>query len=278
MQITFREQLEGIYTSVAVTVAEWVPRLLALAILLVVGLVVARITERLLASFLRRVKFDELLQRAGVDGTLHRLGVRRSIDELVPRVVYFLILFLLAKTAADALNLVAISSAITSLMSYLPNLVGALLILVVGGAGARLARSGIQDLAEGWGFMYSRGLARAGSGLVLFVFGVMAMAQLEIDTIMIRWAAIAVMTGAVATFAISFGLGSRDITRNMLAGMYARNVLRPGMILDVDGRRGVLTAITPTQTLLSADGKIVSFANARFLEGVTEGEEPDPLM
>ncbi|MDH3224197.1 MAG: hypothetical protein OEO23_10820 [Gemmatimonadota bacterium] len=278
MQITFREQLESIYANMVVTVAEWVPRLLALAILIVVGLVVARITERLLASFLRRVKFDELLQRAGADRTLHRLGVRRSIDELVPRIVYFLILFLLAKTAADTLKLVAVSSAITSLMSYLPNLVGALLILVVGGAGARLARSGIEDLAEGWGFMYPTGLARAASGLVLFVFGVMAMAQLEIDTIMIRWAAMAFMAGAVATFAISFGLGSRDITRNMLAGMYARNVFKPGMILDVDGRRGVLTAITPTQTLLSADGKIVSFANARFLEAVTEGEEPDPIL
>jgi len=93
--------------------------------------------ERVLRVLLVRLKFDSLVRRTGVDNWLHRLGIRRSIEDFIPRVFYFLLLFLFARTAADRLGLEAISGAIGSVMAYLPNLIAALLILVFGSAAAQ---------------------------------------------------------------------------------------------------------------------------------------------
>ena len=72
-------------------------------------------------------------------------------------------------------------------------------------------------------------------------------------------------------FGLSFGLGTREITRNLIAGFYARKIFRTGEELEILWERGVLRSITPTQTLLvNADNKLVAVSNASFLEGVVK--------
>ena len=62
------------------------------------------------------------------------------------------------------------------------------------------------------------------------------------------------------------GQGTRDITRNVLAGFYARRIFRPGDPLEIRGQRGVLKAITATQTLIEQDTGLVVVANSAFLD------------
>ena len=78
-------------------------------------------------------------QRVGIDKTLQRLGIRQQLSQFIPRVVYFLLLMVLAKTASDALELTAISNALGSLFVYLPNLIAPLLLVVIGSAIAQFA-------------------------------------------------------------------------------------------------------------------------------------------
>jgi hypothetical protein len=53
--------------------------------------------------------------RTGIDGALQQLGIRQELTVQIPRLVYFLVLLMLAKTAVDALGLIAISDAIGAL-------------------------------------------------------------------------------------------------------------------------------------------------------------------
>lgn len=63
---------------------------------------------------------------------LQRIGIRQQLDIFIPRFTYFLILFILARTAADALGLIAISGAVGAFFAYLPNIVAALLLMILG--------------------------------------------------------------------------------------------------------------------------------------------------
>ncbi len=67
-------------------------------------------------------------------------------------------------------------------------------------------------------------------------------------------------------FGLSLGLGTREITRNILAGFYARKVFRIGEEMEIAGERGTLKAITPTQTLLERDNRTIAVANSVYLE------------
>jgi hypothetical protein len=74
--------------------------------------VIAKLIEVVLRYALTRVRFDKLMEKTGIDKALQRIGLRQELNVFLPRLAYFLVLFILAKTAADALGLIAISSAI----------------------------------------------------------------------------------------------------------------------------------------------------------------------
>lgn len=268
--MNFLDQLGEAFRSTLDTIVAWTPRVALGLVLVILALVVAKVIERILRSVLTRLRFDQALARAGIDRFLHRIGIRRELNQFLPRLVYYLLLILFAKTAADALGLVAISEAIGAFTSYLPNIIAALLILILGSAAAQFAGTAVAEAADNSGIEFASTLGQLVAGVLLFVLGIMALSQLKIDTDMIRLVSMGAMAGLALAFGLSFGLGSRDITRNIIAGFYARKTFAIGEEIEIGGETGELEAITPTQTLIRRDGRIVAVSNAVFLDGVVK--------
>jgi small-conductance mechanosensitive channel len=260
------QQLLQSFRDLQLTVVTAIPRILVGLVVLVVLLVLARVIERVLRAALVRLRFDSLLEQAGVDKVLHRLGIRQSLNVVLPRLAYFLLLFLFARTAADAVGLTAISEAIAAMFAYLPNVLAAVLIVVVGTSVSQFAGETARQAAEESGIEFARQLGSVVSGLILFIVAVMAIGQLRFDTDMVRIVTICTLSGLALAFGISLGLGTRDITRNVLAGFYARKIFRPGDPIEIRGHRGVLRAITATQTLVEQETGLLSVANSVFLD------------
>jgi small-conductance mechanosensitive channel len=247
-----------------------VPRLLVAVAVIVVLLVVAKIVERIMRAVLVRVRFDALLGQAGLDKTLQRMGVGQSLSVVLPRLTYFLLLFLFARAAADAYGLTAISDAIAAMFAYLPNVIAAVLIVVVGSSASQFAGRMTTQAADESGIEFAKQLGSLVSALILFIVGVMAISQLQFDTEMVRIVTICTLSGLALAFGLSIGLGTRDVTRNVLAGFYARKVFNPGDPLNVRGERGTLRAITATQTIIEQDTGVVVLANTVFLDEVVK--------
>jgi small-conductance mechanosensitive channel len=264
--VTIQQQLLRILESLQQTVVDAVPRVLAGLAVVIALVLTAKVVERLLRTLLVRVRFDSLLEQAGVDKLLQRVGIRQSLNLVLPRLAYFLLLFLFARTAAEAFGLTAISEAIASMFAYLPNVIAAVLLVVVGSSVSQFAGRTVTQAAEDSGIEFARSLGSLVSGLLLFVVGVMAIGQLKFDTDMVRIVTVCTLSGFALAFGLSFGLGTRDITRNIVAGFYARKIFRTGDPLEVRGERGVLKAITATQTLIQQDTGLVVVANGALLD------------
>lgn len=265
-----RQQLVAVFDRLVESIIAATPMVILAIVLIIAALLVAKLTERILRSVLTRLRFDSLLGKVGIDQALGQIGVRQEMSRFLPRVVYWLLLFLFAKTAADSLGLTAISSAIGAFMAYLPNVVAALLIILVGTALAQFAGRAVAEAAENSGIDFASSLGGLVSGLLLLVVGIMAISQLRIDTDIVRLVIAALLAGFALAFGLSIGLGSRDVTRNILAGFYARKTFQIGEELEIAGERGTLTSITPTQTILEQDGRTVAVANSVFLEQVAK--------
>jgi small-conductance mechanosensitive channel len=263
-------QLAEAFRSMLDTIVSWTPRVVLGLVLVILALVVAKIIERVLRSVLTRLRFDQALARVGIDRFLRRIGIRQELNQFLPRLAYYLLLILFAKTAADSLGLTAISDAIGAFTSYLPNIIAALLILILGSAAAQFAGRAVADAADNSGIEFASTLGQLVSGVLMFVLGIMALSQLKIDTEMIRLVSMGAMAGLAIAFGLSFGLGSRDITRNIIAGFYARKTFAIGEDIEISGETGQLEAITPTQTLIRQGGRVVAVSNAVFLDGVVK--------
>lgn len=243
-----------------------VPRLIVGIAVAVALVVTAKVIERVLRSLLIRIKFDSLLKSAGIDTMLQRVGIRESLNQFLPRLVYFLLLLLFARTAADGFGLTAISNGIGAMFAYLPNVIAAVLVVIVGTSVAQFAGQTVARAAEESGIEFGKSLGSIVSGLVLFIVGVMAIGQLQFDTAMVRIVTICLLSGIALAFGLSMGLGTRDITRNVLAGFYARKIFSPGDPIEIRGERGVLKSITATQTVIERETGLTTVANSVFLD------------
>ena len=263
-----RAQLEAIYTTMVGNVIGAVPRIVTGLVYAIIAFLVAKVVERVVRLALVRVHFDAGIGKLGLDQTLRRLGLVQAPSYILSRVAYFLLLFLFVQTGANAMGLEPISQAIGSFLAYLPNLAAAVLLLVAGSAAGQFLGAAVTRAAKGAGIDYGATLGNLVSVLVLAIAGVMALAQLKIQTEIIRIVTACALGGIALAFGISFGLGSRDVTRSIIAGFYARKVFRPGEPMSIRGERGKLRAITPTQTLLQSDDEIIAVPNSVFLDEV----------
>lgn len=270
-----RNQLAEVFSGMVTSVIEATPRVLSAIILLLVMLIAAKVVERVLRFLLSRLKIDSLVAHAGIDQILKRMGIRQSLERFVPRLAYFLLLLLFAQVAAQTYGLNAISNAIEAAFGYLPNLIAALLLLIVGIAVAQFVGNTIAQAAEESGLEMGATLGQVASALILFVVGVMAASQLRIDTQIIRIVAICLLAALGLAFGLAFGLGSRQATRNVIAGFYVRKLFRVGDSVELRGLSGTIEAITAAQTLLSDGESTIAVANATLVEGLVRRRVAD---
>ncbi len=265
-----RDQLIVAFRELGYSIAAGVPKAIVALIVLILAVFVAAIIARMLRGTFRRVGLDALAARAGLDQSMARLGVSSPLSEVLPRVAYYLLLVLFARAAADGLGLSSISNAIGTFMGYLPNVFAAAVILILGSTAAQIAGRAVTQAATNSGIEFAGSLGGMVSGVVLAIVGIMAIGQLQVETDIVRIVVTSILAAMVVGFGLSFGLGSREVTRNMIAGFYARKTFRIGEEMEIKGERGVLTAITPTQTILDQDGRTVAVANSTFLEEVVK--------
>jgi len=244
------------------------PKFVVGLLLVIAGIIAAKVIEIVLRYVLTRLRFDSLMEKAGIDKALQRIGLRQQLNIFIPRLVYFLVLLVLAKTLADALGLIAISNAIGAFFSYVPNIVAALLLVILGTSLGQFAGEMVTQSAQSSGIDFAPALGKIVSALIIFVVSMMAIAQLRIDTAIVRIVTSFVLAGAALAFGISFGLGTRDLIRNISAGFYTRKFLQIGQRLEILGQQGILTEINATHAILRSEEREISVANAAFLDHV----------
>src|ERR1700748_2648287 len=97
------EQLTAIYRNAVGAGISAIPHVVAGLVVIAIMVAAAKLLERVLRQLLGGLRFDSLPQQAGIDKTLHRIGLRQSINVILPRLVYFLLLCLIARIGADLL-------------------------------------------------------------------------------------------------------------------------------------------------------------------------------
>ncbi|HVT91601.1 MAG TPA: hypothetical protein VHD76_02060 [Bryobacteraceae bacterium] len=263
-----KEKLIQAFANLMDSAIAMAPKVVVGILLAITGFALAKLIEVVLRFTLTRIGFDRLMEKAGIDKALQRIGLRQQLNLFIPRLVYFLILLVLAKTASDALGLVAISDAFGAFFAYLPNIVAALLLVILGTSLGQFAGEMVTESARNSGIDFAASLGKLVSGLIVFVVAMMAVSQLKIDTGIVRIVTSFVLGGAALAFGVSFGLGTRDVIRNITAGFYTRKFLQIGRTVEISGQEGVLTEINATHAILHAGESEISVANGAFLDSV----------
>lgn len=216
---------EALRTSVAGalnTVLSSLPRLLGFVLVLVAGWLISSLLARGVAMVLQAVHFNDLARRSGFAGFVQKMGVRQDAAMVLAGVVKWFVRLFALVVAFDLLGLPAVSVVLQQLLLWLPNLVVALVVLVIGGLAANALSQLVRGTTAEAGFNNPDVLAAVTKVAVWSFAIVVAVSQLGIATTLINTLLIGVVGALALASGLAFGLGGRD---------------RAAQILDQLGRR-----------------------------------------
>lgn len=196
----------------------FLPNLVLSLLLVVVGLVAAFLLREVVSRLLRALKFDRLATRLGLSTAMERVGGYRPPSVLAGQLTQWIVIVIALLWGLYILDTALTRGLVSRFTAYLPNLIVAAFILLLGAIISRFLSRGVLLAAVNAGM---RGASLA-SGMVRFlVMGLATVAALEhlgIGRATLLLAFGIVFGGVVLALSIAFGLGGRDLARDLLEG------------------------------------------------------------
>ena len=211
---------DAMMTSLAVAMTNIfaaIPKILAFAVILFIGWFVASLIAKGVALLLRTVKFNDLAQRAGMTDFMKKMGVHTDASGLIANIAKWFVRLIALVVAFDALGLPAVSDVLRRLLLWLPNLVVAMVVLVVAGLLASALGKIVRGATAQAGFNNPDTLATVAKVAVWGFAIVVALNQIGIAETLVNTLLLATVGALALAFGLAFGLGGREEAAKILA-------------------------------------------------------------
>ena len=252
----FASMFQNIWDGLAdamVRLGELLPRIVAALLVAAIGFAIARWAARLVARFLERLGLQRATEHAGIDRSLRNAGVKQSVTEMFGAIVFFSLLAVFLSVALHLVGVTGVSAAVDRLVAFLPRVMVAAILLIVGLLGATLVRGIVVVAAANAGVAYAETLAAGIYYTLAVLTGIAAFEQLEIRFALLNQL-IAISFAAVAFgAALSVGLGARDMVAGCVAGYWLRQQFQSGDLVRIDTLEARVRVVGPMSTIVETD-------------------------
>jgi hypothetical protein len=197
-------------------IGQVIPFLVTVIFILLVGAMLAYLARQVTYALLVLLKFDRLVAGTGLSAAIQRTALFRSPSEFGARVAQgtvwvFIILFALSAADTEVTDRL-----VARFVNYIPDLVTAALVLLLGSALSRFVSRSALLAAVNAQWADARFIAGAVRVLLMSLTVVVALEQLQIGRTALLVSFAIVFAGIVIAGAVAFGLGGRDLAREWL--------------------------------------------------------------
>ncbi len=244
---------------------ELLPRVLRFAAVLIVAYIAGKIFAKLVATLLRKLEFERLTRKSGAERIARRFGM--TLIELVEVVTRWTIYLIGLQIAVETAGLEFITQLMQKVVNYMPNLILALIIFIVGILVAEKLGDFVQGLAEDEKvprFWILGNLVRYTMYLIVVI---MALSQLGIST-----GVLMIVTGAIfVTIGLVVVAGMKDIASNVVAGMHLlyEKTLNVGDTIELGEHEGIIEDIGFVKSIIKKkNGEHVVIPNSELMREI----------
>jgi hypothetical protein len=209
---TFVDSLRNLYGNFI----NFLPNFLVAVIILVIGWIFAVFVAKLIRQVLHSLKLDELGDKLGLDQLSAKVGMKLSVSGTIAWLIKWFLLIAVFLTASDYLGLSKVSDFFNGVLAYIPDVIAAAAILLIGSMVANFLSKLVRHSAQAAG-LSSSDLLAAVTQWSIMVFTVLAtlgqlnVAKTFVDTLYQGFIAMVVIAGGLA-----FGLGGKEHASRVL--------------------------------------------------------------
>lgn len=219
---TWQSALLSSWNEVWISFLGILPKILGAVIVFAIGLILAYWARRLVIEVLKLVQIGRLTKSAGVDEYLAKADIKMSFVELLGLLVEWLVILVFFLAVVDILGLTVVSQVVLGVLTYIPNIIAAILIFaagyVVGGLVDGLVRGSLASIDHD----VAKPLGRLARWIIILVAFFAAFDQLQIARGLISTFFQGLTYTIVLVVGLSVGLGAKDVVAKILDDWYEK--------------------------------------------------------
>jgi hypothetical protein len=200
----------------------FLPALIGAILVLVLGWILSGVLAGLIEKGMKAIGFERASQNAGIEGFIQRSGSGWTASKVIAEIVKWFIRLVAIQAAASILGMGQITQIINSILLFLPNLVVALAIVVLGAFIAKVVASLVRGSVSEMGFG-NPDLIAAIARYAIIVFAVIAAVnQIGIAATVVNTLFIGTVGAVALALGLAFGLGGQDTAAQITQGWYTK--------------------------------------------------------
>jgi hypothetical protein len=253
---TFNTSWDAVRTSFENAWAQTIgvaPQIVAMVVVLIIGYVVATFVARAVTTLSEKLGLQTAADQSGLADSMHHVGLQRNVPAIIGTIVFWLLMSVFVMAGFNILGLQAVTDAMQEIVHYIPNLLVATVLIVVGLLVATFLRGVVATSADRVGLSYAEHLANGCYYVFALLTFIAAFKQLGVQFALLE-NLILIAFGALAVgFGLAFGLGGRDVMAGILAGYYVRQRLHSGDHVTLGHLEGTVREVGPVATIIETE-------------------------
>ncbi|OQB14679.1 MAG: hypothetical protein BWY16_00156 [Candidatus Omnitrophica bacterium ADurb.Bin205] len=203
--------------TVLAQIGQFLVNILLVIVILIIGWLISKLIKVVVTKGLRAIKLDELSDRIELETMLEKGGIGYSLSELVGLVCYWLAILVTFMVAINAVGLTIAADLLNRVVLYVPNVIAAVFILILGMFAATILKNIVVTAANNSGVSQGKLLGKIAEVVIIAFAVFVGLEQLKIG-IRITQLTISIALGSIGLgLAIAFGLGCKDIVGKIVA-------------------------------------------------------------
>lgn len=254
----FKDIMMQSLTSMWLEITNVFPNIIGALVVFLLGWVMTKIIVKIIKKVLKLAKVNKLDDKLNeieiVEGKQLNFNTIKVVSGFVKWLMYIVLLI----TASDIMGLEIISTQISDLLSYLPQLFAALVIFMLGLLFANFVKNGLKSLFESMDLSGGKMISQVVFFLLLTFISITALNQAGIDTEIITNNINMIIAAFLLAFAIAFGFGAREVVGKLLKAFYARKTFEVGQIIIFNNETYSVDSVENISVILkNTKGKLI---------------------
>ncbi|MET3125564.1 hypothetical protein ABID42_000652 [Arcicella rosea] len=246
---TFQKLLEQLFL--------FTPKVLGAIVLLIIGIIIAKIVTNILQKGLEKTGFDKLGDKLNTIEIIQRFGSIK-LSKLVSKTLYYFIMLVFVTAATETLGMKVLTDMVTSLVNLIPKLIASALMLLAGVMIADALKNSVINICKSLKIDSGKLLGNIVFFFFLIIALIAALKQAGIETSLLESSFNLIIGGIILAFAVGYGMASKDVLANILSNFYSKNKFKEGQIVVLDGVKGeIITIDTTSITLKTGESNTV---------------------
>lgn len=234
-----------------------IPNIIGAFIVILIGWLVSKTVSKAVEKLLMRLNINKFGEKINETEFAQKSNLKLNLSVFLGKLVYYMLMLVFFMMATEVLGVPIVTAMVSDLIAYLPKLLSALVLFVLGIYLAEFVKNIVLTTTNALGISSGKIIANFVFYLIFLTLTISALAQASIETSLITSNLTVILGGVMAAFAIGYGFASKDTMANFLASFYSKNKVKVGDYIQVDGSKGKVIAMDSNSLTLQGDGKII---------------------